>query len=247
MSSPKLIRAPWRARGVITTLVVCLFALTGCLKVDVDLSVRDDDTVEGTLVAAVRVEAVKMLGPGATDSFVSSLLEDVPGASHARSYDHGGFVGKQVHVSEVPLKKFEIPGDSRARAPRLAMRHVSDRYMLTGHWRLPLFYHEQLTDGIDQSILDSASFMVKVNFPGRIIDHNGRLEGRTVIWNLEPGHRYQLHAEAVESDSARIALIVFLACLVITLIVAALLFVQLRRHSIGRESAATEDREPPSA
>lgn len=219
------------ARSAATT-VVALLALSGCIKVDLSATINADDTVDGRLTAAVNDEAIEVIGEQQADEFVEALTEDIPGASGTEPFDDGTFVGETVHFAAVPLDEFNPRDDDSSRS-QLTITHDDGRYVLDGEWDLPAADTGGSFPELDERIANSAEFSVEVTFPGPVVSHNGDLDGRTVSWRLELGENNILHAESDPGANSGIALWVLAITVVATLVVMLLLYIQLRRHSVG--------------
>ncbi|HZE41246.1 MAG TPA: serine hydrolase domain-containing protein [Stackebrandtia sp.] len=232
-------KRPRRVLACLATAGLALVSLSGCLKVDLNATVRSDDTVDGHLTAAVRTEAIDALGHRQTDAFVNQLTEQVPGAERTVAYRAGGFVGKTVYFSDVPLKDFGTRNASQTGASTLRIRHVDNRYVLRGEWDLPSA--ADAAPKLDESIVEKSAFTVRITFPGHVTGHNGKLDGDTVSWKLALGTDNRLFAESDEGASVKLALIVGAICVGLMLLVMLLLFIKLRIHSVGFSRLPTAD------
>ena len=209
-----------------------LLAASGCLRLDLGLEVRPDDTVGGTFTAAWSESFLENadeqgLDRAQLDAFLDALLDGVPGAERT-PYEQDGFVGETATFTDRPLADFaDFGGDDWG---YLRIDHTGRRYELEGHWDL------RSAGFIDPESLEDAEILLSVNFPARVTEHNGELEGRTVTWTMSPGEEYDLTAVAVENDG-RVFLIAGVAFAVL---VCALLWLwqwrRLRRYSLGNHS-----------
>lgn len=176
--------------------LILLVASTGCMRLDLELEVRPDDTVGGSFTAAWSQDFLEEVASGESavarselDAFLEALLEGVPDADR-EPYSEDGFVGQTATFSGRPLSEFSELGDQEWGFLRLT--HEDRRYILEGRWDL------RLTGFLDPATAEDAEILVRVNFPARVTDHNGELEGRTVVWRMAPGEDYRLRAEAEE-------------------------------------------------
>lgn len=215
--------------------VLCLtgLALAGCIKVDLKATIRSNDTVDGLLTAAVRTEAIEVLGTHQADEFVKSLTQNFPGAYREERYDDGSFVGRTVYFRNVPLEQFSTRQPEEGNGAELRIVHADNKYTLSGEWDLPRPSSQSSFPELDDSVIDSADFTVEMTFPGRVTRHNGELNGSTVTWHLKIGEKNVLYAQADQSGSVRAALIVLAVCVGLLLLTAIALYIQLRRYSIG--------------
>jgi len=209
-----------------------LFTATGCIRLDLGLEVRPDDTVGGSLTAAWSEDfldeaADQGLDQDQLDAFLDALLDGVPGAERT-VYEEDGFVGQTATFTDRPLAEFaEFGGDEWG---YLRLSHSGRQYDLEGYWDL------RSAGFLDPDAFDDAEILISVNFPANVTEHNGTLDGRTVTWSMSPGEDYDLNATAVANNGWAF-LIAGLASIVV---VAALLWLwqwsALRRHSVGERS-----------
>ncbi|THV43525.1 LppM family (lipo)protein [Glycomyces buryatensis] len=207
-----------------------LFATTGCLRLDLGLEVAPDDTVNGSFTAAWSEDFLESASTGENplsraelDAFLNALLDGVPDAERV-PYDDHGFVGQTAEFSGRPLTEFaEFGGDEWG---YLRITHEDRRYLLDGHWDL------RTAGFLDTESFEGAEILLSVNFPARVAEHNGELDGRTVTWTMTPGEQYDLSAEAVQYNGWAW----FAASVASLVVVLALLWLwqwtRLRRHSL---------------
>ncbi|HIW61069.1 MAG TPA: hypothetical protein H9881_01310 [Candidatus Stackebrandtia excrementipullorum] len=224
-----------RRLGSLLCLVTMVLSLASCIKVDLDTTISSEDTVSGTMTAAVRHEAVEVLGAAETEEFVDTLVDTVSGVYRTEPYDDGRFIGKTVYFEHVTLEEFSRGQSEDSEATTLRIEHADERYRLDGEWRLPELDTAQAIPQLDESVLASAEFTLSVTFPGEVRRHNGRLSGKTVTWELESGRSNVMSAESLEAGNPTTALTALWILLAVVALVAVALYIQLRRHSIGRD------------
>lgn len=210
-----------------------LVATSGCLRLDLGLQVRPDDTVGGTFTAAWSEEFLESaadqgLDRSQLDAFLDALLDGVPGTERT-SYDEDGFVGQTATFTDRPLADFaDFGGDDWG---YLRIDHTGREYGLEGHWDL------RAAGFLDPTAFEDAEILLSVDFPARVTEHNGTLEGRTVTWTMTPGEEYDLNATAIENNG----LAFLIAGVAFVVVVCALLWLwqsaRLRRYSIGNHSS----------
>lgn len=219
-------------------LAVCaalglLVTASGCLRLDLGLQIRSDDTVGGTFTAAWSEEFLERadeegLDRAQLDAFLDALLDGVPGTERT-AYDEHGYVGRTATFTGRPLAEFaELGGDEWG---YLRLDHTGRHYELEGHWDL------RTAGFLDPETFEDAEILLSVNFPARVTEHNGVLDGRTVTWTMTPGEEYELSAVAVENDGRAF----LIAGIAFAVLACALLWLwqwtRLRRYSVGDRSA----------
>ena len=223
------------ARRVLVSVAALglLFTATGCLRLDLGLEVRPDDTVGGSFTAAWSEDfldkaASEGLDQDQLDAFLDALLDGVPGTERT-PYDEGGFVGQTATFTNRPLSEFaEFGGDEWG---YLRLHHSGRQYDLESYWDL------RSAGFLDPVAFDDAEILLSVNFPANVTEHNGTLDGRTVTWSMTPGDDYKLNATAVENNGWAF----LIAGIASVLVIGALLWLwqwrMLRRHSVGERAS----------
>lgn len=171
--------------------LVLVAALTGCVRLDMDLTVGLDDTLSGAIVIAFDDKAI---GPFVDeDDLLAQVERQNPlGRTPARGtvavepYEADGMVGKRYRYTDVPLEDFNAAG-------ALTLRHEDRRYVLGGALDLSSRGDSRVDLG---ALTDTAAASVRFSFPGRVLAANGRIDGRTVTWSPPFGERTELSAAA---------------------------------------------------
>jgi hypothetical protein len=174
-------------------LVLLAFALAGCMKVDARLTVRGDDTISGAVVMAVDKRLGGLTGK-TEDQLVSTMgmnAADLPATARAEPYADEHFVGRRIVFDRTPLAGFSGTGGSSA----ITIRHSGHEYALAGVVDLSSV---RLDDPAVKPFADLFSFKISITFPGKVVEHNGVLDGQTVTWQPEPGEHLALRALAQE-------------------------------------------------
>ena len=107
-SSMRIARAWGRS---LATVAVLTLVLTGCLKLDMALTVSPDDTVDGQIVFAVNKELLELTGQSVDDLLGDTTVpSDVEGATQ-EPYEDDTFVGTRVTFDSVPLERLQERSD----------------------------------------------------------------------------------------------------------------------------------------
>ncbi|GAB3646934.1 LppM family (lipo)protein [Glycomyces tarimensis] len=191
---PRLSNGTTRRALAAGAAVGLLITTSGCLRLDLELQIRPDDTVGGTFTAAWSEEFLEEARSGEDpieqselDAFLEALLEGVPDAERS-SYSAEGYVGQTASFTDRPLSEFaDLGGDEWG---YLRITHEDRRYVLDGYWDL------RANGFLEPEDLERAEILIRVDFPAKVTAHNGELEGRAVTWTMTPGRQYELHAEA---------------------------------------------------
>lgn len=218
---------------VIAAALGLLVATSGCLRLDFGLQIRSDDTVGGTFTAAwsddfVAEAAKEGLDQAQLDAFLDALLDGVPGTERT-PYAEGGYTGSTATFTDRPLADFaEFGGDEWG---YLRIAHSGRDYTLASHWDL------RAAGFLDPAAFADAEILLSVDFPARVTEHNGTLEGRTVTWTMTPGEEYDLNATAVENSGVAFLIAGVAFVLVVCVLLGLWQWQRLRRFSVGNPSA----------
>ena len=176
-------------------LAAAVFLLTGCMRLDMQLTVQADDTVDGSIVMAFSDEIAEMLGsdPASVwDEMGSEMEGDLPPGATQEPYSQDGYTGTRVTFTDVPLSEMTGAG-----ADELMIWRDGDEFVL--EWDMDTSESTGELDGFSESFLGSFDVRVSVTFPGAVSDHNGTLTGRTVTWEPTFGEASTLRARAAAS------------------------------------------------
>jgi hypothetical protein len=232
VTTPRVCR---RVGGIVALAVGLVFALTGCMKFDVDLTL-DGDTVSGTMVIALSKQLADTAGSELTDQ----LDTEAPQGSGITSapYDDGTYVGRAYTLDRAALSAFSDAGDDQD-ALRIVHDANAHRYTVSGVFDLT---EVDLSNPLVSAFANSFQVRIAITFPGKVIEQNGTLDDRTVTWVPVPGQRTELHAVAEDSTSnpAWVWPVVIAAIVVVCAAAAVGIWFLLRRRRPGPPS------EPPT-
>lgn len=163
-----------KATSLLATLVLAsVLALTGCVRVQVDLTLTPEDTVNGTMVMALQSGIGQLLDT--TDAQIADELfgeaEQAFDDAEVTPYEQDDYVGSQVTFEGQPMGKLALgAGD-------FTITREGDEYIVNG-----VVDANTVAEGAE--IPATAQMSLKVTFPGEVYEHNGSLEGNTVTWDL---------------------------------------------------------------
>ncbi len=194
-----------------------VLALTGCLKVDMAVNVRSDDKVDGSVLMAVDKSLLSMGGQSPEDAFKEFSGEGpfptapASGSVSTEVYDQDGKYGQRYTFSDVPVSEFDNEDFKIARDGEffvvdgnLDLSEVSansdtsnsdDSNPDNGN---PDNGNSELGDlsGLGDALAAGFDIRVAVTFPGEVVEHNGTLEGTTVVWTPKAGENLAIKAKA---------------------------------------------------
>lgn len=239
------------ARGA--ALGVLALALTGCLKLDMDLSVATDDTVSGDVVFAVDKQLLELSGQSAEDLLgtAAALPSDVQGVS-AQPYEDDTFAGQQFTFDAVSLEQFNQESGS---ADQLRIVREGDTFVVSGVLDLSSALSGATgANGFPgaEELFRSAEMRIRIAFPGEVIDTNGEVDGTTVTWVPTVGERLDIQAtaSAIEGGgggSTMTILLIVGGIVIVAAIVVGLLLARRRRPAVATAGFGADSSAPTAA
>jgi hypothetical protein len=227
----------------VATTVAALVSLSGCFKLDMDMTVNSDDTLDGVVIFALNEDLADMAEEGS-----ELTADDLPEGATIEEYDEDGFVGQKVILDDVAMsdlnETFSSEGDTGGPG-EWSLTHEGDEYRFTGDMDLTDMAADEDSDVDMSAFMSGAELRVAFTFPGDVTESNGEIDGSTVVWEPEVGEANEMTAVAEESSGLStllIALVVGGAVLVLALIGLAL---WLRGR--GKRPAAAEVEPAPVA
>ncbi|GAA1719524.1 hypothetical protein GCM10009809_14150 [Isoptericola hypogeus] len=178
---------------------VGLLALAGCMKVDMDMTLSEDDTVSGTMVLAFSNQLAETMGmePGELwDQAGGELEQDLPEGTTQEPYSDDEYTGTQVTFADTPIEDFAGSGGED-----LSITREGDEYVVTG--TMDLSEGAEQLGSLPQGVQDSFDAQLSVTFPGEVTDSNGEIDGNTVTWTPQMGETTEIQARgAAEAGSS---------------------------------------------
>ncbi|MEU1240310.1 DUF3153 domain-containing protein [Micromonospora parva] len=188
-------------RGRALRVAVCLLllaALSGCMQLNMGLTVNADDTVDGQLLLTAQKSLLSGRNKNPPVAF-AELRQNIPAlpAGEETLYQDDTFYGSQISYRKAPLAGFDTESVKLVRD--------GDLYRFT----LPLDpkkYGGKVAEQNpqnQQAFLKLMSFEISVTFPGRVIDSNGTVNGRSVSWKVDPNQEKPTELRAVAEAPPR--------------------------------------------
>jgi hypothetical protein len=244
--------------------------LTGCIKLNMDLGINADDTVDGTVVLGVQKELLQLTGQSVEDLLgEADLIPTGPTGVVVEPYEDDEFVGQQIIFENLPIAEFNsgalgatgISGVTGAAGDSLNITREGDTFVVTGVL--------DLSSGLSGAtgpfagtggaqFFESADIQISITFPGAVTQANGEVDGNTVTYVPEFGERLEINATGSAIDNGQAAdvvggsdsflpLILIIAGVAVVLLVIIVLVVRSRRNKGGGAGASTGFGEPAAA
>ncbi len=164
--------------GAATALMATL-ALTACVKLDQELTINSDNTVDGTVTVAFDKALLDTVGVSTDDA-----LSDAAGALESDNvavepYADGRFVGQTVTFDGASLDELNASGSDGD----LRITRNGDNFEVTG----TLDFTNPMPLGDSSVSADGFEVRIALTFPGEIVSSTGEIDGNTVTWTPEMG------------------------------------------------------------
>lgn len=248
-------RPPLARRSRLALLVAAtVLFLTGCVKLDVDLTVGEGDTVSGTYILAIDRSVLQLTGQDA-DQFYNQLSSSLDtaalpeGASaDVEKYDQDNFVGAKITVKNIPISELSDLGrtasadsaSASASTSTFTLTHDGDLY----HFRAVIDTSSSALGNspisIPAQVTSNAELRVKMTFPGEVTETNGSMSGTSVTWEPKLGDTAELTATAKDSGGSTggggssntlIVIVAVIAGLAVVIVLLVLLLARGRREN----------------
>ena len=236
-----------RLRSSGRAVVVCLLAIlmTGCIKLNMDLQLRSDDTVDGSVIFAVNKQVLQLTGKSFDD--LTGGQSAVPSGVPVRTsdYDDDQYSGKKYTFEDVPISRFSGDGSTDS----LSIVHQGDVFVVSGALDLSAADTSQIPNA-DQA-LGTADISLSITFPGAVqaASAGGVISGNTVTWRPKFGEKTQIAAtgSAIATGGGVLPWILLGAAVLIVLIVVRVLLARRKpTESAQGEMAMATEAAPPS-
>jgi hypothetical protein len=220
-----------RIFGSIAVVLSTVLLTTGCIKLEMDMTVAADDTVSGTMVFAVAKSLAELSQEGSDGTPTTDNLFEGNAFVKAEPYDDGEFTGSSYIFQGIPMSEFKPDvGDGSG----FAIERQGDNIVVSGVLDTSSQGEELESNPFAESILETiaetTSIRVSITLPGEIIETNGQVEGQTITWNGAFGEKLELQAVAVSPLSLFSNLILIGAIVLGVLIVGIVLAVVIRNR-----------------
>jgi hypothetical protein len=216
-----------RTAGRIAAAATLTLLLAGCVRVDMDLEVAEDDTVSGSAVLAMDEGVLSLSGQSADELFRQMPVSDLPPGTSVDPYEEDGFVGQEFTFEAIPISEFSSDQTLGAGDP-LSITRVGDEFHVSGN--LDMSSSEFQGRQVPQQFLESFDFRIAITFPGPVTSATGVIDGNTVTWEPRVGEDTPIRAVASAIPSGMpIALIVLIVAVVAAVALIAYLVFSRRR------------------
>lgn len=163
-----------RTLRILGVATIATLALAGCLKTDAEFTIKENNTVDGTIYLATDKDNLDDASPTKThDADAEAGRYDNATVTH---WETDRWYGDRIDVASEPLSSFTGAAD----AWEIDIQRAGDQFIVSG----PVPDPDEAESR--QNIQDEdGSAMLVVHFPGPVQEHNGTLtDARTVEWDM---------------------------------------------------------------
>ncbi len=179
-----------RLRGLALLLAMTAFAMTGCLRYELSISINDDGSgVVGTVVAIS--DAFTELTGASSEELVPT--EELPPNVEVRQYSQDGFTGIELGIpfaNEAQLGL--ITAGMSAGAGAGESGDITLERNDAGGWTFAMVAAVAAGEGTAPAepppaeLLEGAFFRIRIALPGALAEHNAdRIEDGALVWELD--------------------------------------------------------------
>lgn len=178
-----------RSRVVaVAALAVLTLALSGCVRMGVEVRLEPDDVAASSVVLAVEDSYLERTGQS-PDSVIDALTQgqDDPAADAVRTegFQRDGYTGTRYVYPEGKI------GDVGGQVGwPIEVVRAGDDYLVSGTLDLT----EEALGSRGGASVDNLSVTVDITFPGEVVSSNGTIEGNTVRWEPAVGEAVTIRA-----------------------------------------------------
>lgn len=200
-----------RALKVTVASIAVMLLTTGCVKFNMDLEVKANDTVSGTIVFAVAKGLAELSDDSGTEGSAPETDTLLEGAENVKvePFDDGDFVGSTYTFENVPLETFQpkVGEDSS-----FGIARDGDNIVVSGVLEMTSDQSTQednpFGDAFLQGVLASSDIKISITLPGEIKESNGTVDGQTISWKGTFGKNLEISAIAYAPKTNPVFLII---------------------------------------
>lgn len=222
----------------IAAVAAAALVLVGCGRFQVDLTVNEENTLDGSIVIAIAVgeedgaEAQALSAAQNLEEQILPGLRSAPGVTH-EEYDQDGYRGSRLVLRGTSLSALSA-------SEAFTLERQGEVFQFTG--TLDFMPDSEGSAGEEDAVPDeeSTDVTVALRFPGAVTSHNGELSGTRVTWNTEWSGKLDMRATAnAVADDGPIWVWIVGGLLALLLFVGIIIAIRLGRTRTGVQQTGT--------
>ena len=181
--------------------VSILLVTSGCMKVNMDLTVNSNDTVSGSIIIAFSNEAIDTAKSFGSESALNtdSLIKEQPGIT-VEEFKDADYQGSKVTFDQRPFDEFTTGTD----ADSLKFTRNGNIISVTGAIDMagedPSLIDQVRTNPLTSNLFSKSDISVSITMPGKVTSTTGLIEGNTVTFKGELGDNIIIDVQADDSS-----------------------------------------------
>ena len=225
-----------RRAAMVLALVSLAVLLSGCLKLDMDVTVSEDDTLSGTMIFAFDKALMEAAGQNPEDALAGSepLPEGLEGVEQA-DYEDDKYQGVQYTFDGLSLEEWNTTDTD------IRIEHVGDEFVVSGTMDMSTGDTGTGDPAMDeqlQTAFESAEVRIKLTFPGEVKESNGQVDGNSVTWEPKFGEATDISATAsAVASGGNMMLLLIIGGVVLLIVIVVVVVVATRKGKGGAPSA----------
>lgn len=228
-------------RKILATIAAFTAVLitSGCMKLNLDLTVNKDDTVSGALIIAYSNDALALAeSMGSASSLnTDSLISEQPGMTVA-AYKDDNYTGSKITFDAKPFSEFSTGTTAGA----LNFKREGNIVSVTGSIDMsggdPSSIEQAKNNPLTSGLFDKSDISVSITMPGKITSKTGVIEGNKVTFKGQLGDNIVIDVQSDDSAGLDVATIA-IAGGAIAVLAAGATFLLIRRKKSPKLEAAS--------
>lgn len=220
-----------RIFAALATAILVTLATAGCMKLDMNLKVANNDTVSGSVTMAFTKTLMDYVSAngGDTTAFNSKgMFSKQPGVT-TKAYSDGEFEGTTYSFASVPLKNFSSNNQNTS----LKISREGSNLIVSGELDSSGGSGDlssAKTNPLTAEFFKNSSVKVAIELPGEIKQTNGVRHGNVITWQGQLGDKLTFQAIAYSPQGLDAVLVSVVGGGIVLVAAAAVLFFVLRKR-----------------
>jgi hypothetical protein len=227
--------------AAVAALTIVLIT-SGCMKLNLDLSVNKDDTVSGSLILAYSNDALALANSMGSSSALNtdSLITQQPGMT-ITPYKDDNYTGSKITFDAKPFSEFSTGTSAGA----LKFTREGNIISVTGAIDMsggdPSSIEQAKNNPLTSGLFQKSDISVSITMPGKITSKTGLIEGNKVTFKGQLGDNIVIDAQSDDSAGLDVATIAIGAS-ALAVVAAGATFLMLKRRKTPKvEPASSPD------
>ena len=190
-------------------LSVLVLILSGCIKLDMDMKINKNETIDGSAVFAFSKAILEGMGQTKDDMVkeIKKDWKDLPKGAKGEIYDKDGYIGQKVVFKNMPASEFSKAASTAGGtsptggADQLTLVKEAGNWKFNGTMDMTADLGGTGNSGDMSKLMKGMKVKIKLTFPGKILKHDkdGKVKDKSITWEPVAGKKYVMMAIAKTS------------------------------------------------